>query len=120
MYFTNGLSILRHGLISLPDAMSYDKIWSVYNAIPVKCYFEDMQVLFEIDVWLPKRCFVANKFKQGYQYHRRRLVFSKLYCKHSELTVQYNIDLKTFKTEHFRTSVTFDLGCEFKKYKKTF
>ena len=34
-------------------------------------------------------------FKQGYRYHKIRKAFSKLYHRHSELIVKYNIGLKT-------------------------
>ena len=37
----------------------------------------------------------AKLFKQGYRYPKIRKVFSKIYHRHSELIVQYNIGLKT-------------------------
>ena len=40
--------------------------------------------------------FLTTKlFKQGYRYHKIRKEFSKLYHRHSELIVKYNIGLKT-------------------------
>ena len=36
----------------------------------------------------------ANLLKQGYRYHKIRKAFSKLYHRHSELIVKYNIGLK--------------------------
>ena len=37
----------------------------------------------------------AKLLKQGYRYHKIRKTFTKLYHRHSELTVKYNIGLKT-------------------------
>ena len=37
----------------------------------------------------------AKLLKQGYRYHKIRNAFSKFYHRHSELTVKYNIGLKT-------------------------
>ena len=37
----------------------------------------------------------AKLLKQGYRYHKIRKAFSKLYHRHSELIVKYNIGLKT-------------------------
>ena len=38
----------------------------------------------------------AKLLKQGYRYHKIRKAFSKLYHRHSELIVKYNIGLKLF------------------------
>ena len=37
----------------------------------------------------------AQSLKQGYRYHKIRKAFSKLYHRHPELIVKYNIGLKT-------------------------
>ena len=37
----------------------------------------------------------AKLLKQGYRYHKIKIAFSKFYHRHSELTVKYNIGLKT-------------------------
>ena len=43
-----------------------------------------------------RNTFLTSKLlKQGYQYHKLRKAFSKLYYRHSELIVKYNICLKT-------------------------
>ena len=43
-----------------------------------------------------RNLFLAAKLlKQGYRYHKVRKAFSKFYHRHSELTVKYNIGLKT-------------------------
>ena len=45
-------------------------------------------------------------FKQGYRYHKIRKAFSKLYHRHSELIVKYNIGLKNSSaTGHIRAYI---------------
>ena len=41
---TSGLSILRHGVISLPGGMSYDTL----NYLAIKCYYHDMPEHIEL------------------------------------------------------------------------
>ena len=37
----------------------------------------------------------AKLLKQGYQYHKLRKAFSRLFQRHSELIIKYNVGLKT-------------------------
>ena len=38
---------------------------------------------------------IVKILKQGYRYHKIRKAFSKIYHRHSELIVKYNIGLET-------------------------
>ena len=54
------------------------------------------RVCSNIDDFNTRILFLTTKlFKQGYRYHKIRKAFSKLYHRHSELIVKYNIGLKT-------------------------
>ena len=49
-----------------------------------------------VDSFINRNFFLTAKLlKQGYIYHKIRKAFSKLYHRHSELIVKYNIGLKT-------------------------
>ena len=52
-------------------------------------------MLFEETVSKSNLFLTAKLLKQGYRYHKIRKAFSKFYHRHSELTVRYNIGLKT-------------------------
>ena len=47
----------------------------------------------------------AKLLKQGYRYHKIRKVFPKLYHRHTELIVKYNIGLKTLLQQNISDSV---------------
>ena len=54
------------------------------------------RVRSNIDDFNNKTLFLTTLlFKQGYRYHKIRKAFSKLYHRHSELIVKYDIGLKT-------------------------
>ena len=58
----------------------------------------------------------ANLLKQGYRYHKIRKTFSKLYHRHSELIVKYNIWLKTLLQQGISEPIFYgDLVYEFKR-----
>ena len=44
----------------------------------------------------------AKLLQQGYRYHKIRKAFSKLYHRHSEIIVKYNIGLKLFCKKAFQ------------------
>ena len=57
----------------------------------------------------------TNLFKQGYRYHKIRKAFSKLYHRHSELVVKYNIGLKTLLQQGISEPIFYgDLVYKFK------
>ena len=60
--------------------------------------------------------FLTTKlFKQGYRYHKIRKAFSKLYHRHSELIVKYNIGLKTLLQQGISEPIFYgDLVYKFK------
>ena len=60
--------------------------------------------------------FLTTKlFKQGYRYHKIRKAFSKLYHRHSELIVKYNIGLKTLLQQGLSEPIFYgDLVYKFK------
>ena len=37
----------------------------------------------------------SKLLKQGYRYHKLRMAFSKLYCRHNELISKFNVGLKS-------------------------
>ena len=47
------------------------------------------------DVSIRNLFLTAKLFKQGYRCNKIRKAFSKFYCRHSELIVNYNIGFKT-------------------------
>ena len=57
----------------------------------------------------------AKLLKQGYRYHKIRKAFSKLYHRHSELIVKYNIGLKTLLQQGISEHIFYgDLVYKFK------
>ena len=59
----------------------------------------------------------AKLLKQGYRYHKIRKVFSKLYHRHSELFVKYNIGLKTLLQQGISEPIFYgNLVYEFKRF----
>ena len=40
------------------------------------------------------KALTAKLLKQGYRYHKLRKVFSKFFCRHSELVEKYNVSLR--------------------------
>ena len=69
-----------------------------------------------IDDFNNRTLFLTTKlFKQGYRYHKNRKAFSKLYHRHSELIVTYNIDLKTLLQQGISEPILYsDLVYKFK------
>ena len=57
----------------------------------------------------------AKLLKQGYRYHKIRNAFSKLYHRHSELIVKYNIGLKTSATGHIGASILWLFSLQIQK-----
>ena len=58
----------------------------------------------------------AKLLKQGYRYNKIRKAFSKLYHRHSELIVKYNIRLKTFLQHGISEPIFYgDLVYKFKR-----
>ena len=58
----------------------------------------------------------AKLLKQGYRYHKIRKTFPKLYHRHSELIVKYNIGSKTLLQQHISDPIfDGDLAYEFKR-----
>ena len=58
----------------------------------------------------------AKLLKQGYRYHRIRKAFSKFYRRHSELSVKYNIGLKTLLQQGISEPIFYgDLVYKFKR-----
>ena len=47
-------------------------------------------------------CLTANLLKQGYQYHKLRKNFSKIYLRYHELVPKFNIRLKHFNVNACR------------------
>ena len=47
------------------------------------------------DFYACKKCLTAKLLKQGYQYHKLRMAFSKLYRQHHELVSKFNAGLKS-------------------------
>ena len=59
----------------------------------------------------------AKLLKQGYRYHKIRKAFSKLYHRHSELIVKYNIGLKTLLQQGISEPIFYgDLVYKFKRF----
>ena len=57
----------------------------------------------------------AKLLIQGYRYHKIRKAFSKLYHRHSELIVKYNIGLKTLLRQGISEPIFYgDLVYKFK------
>ena len=50
----------------------------------------------------------AKLLKQGYRNHKIRKAFSKLYHKHSELIVKYNIELKSLLEQGISDPIFYD------------
>ena len=58
----------------------------------------------------------AKLLKQGYRYHKIRKAFSKLYHRHLELIVKYNIGLKTLLQQGISEPIFYgDLVYKFKR-----
>ena len=58
----------------------------------------------------------AKLLKQGYRYHKIRKAFSKLFHRHSELIVKYNIALKTLLQQGISEPIFYgDLVYKFKR-----
>ena len=51
----------------------------------------------------------ATLLKQGYRYHKIRKAFSKLYNRHSELNVKYNIWLQTLLQQGINESIFYGI-----------
>ena len=74
------------------------------------------RVCSNIDDFNNRTLFLTTKwFKQGYRYHKIRKAFSKLYHRHSELIVKYNIGLKTLLQQGISEPIFYgDLVYKFK------
>ena len=66
----------------------------LFLAVPLSC-LRFVIVVFLIILTYYILSLTAKLLKQGYRYHKARKAFSKMYHRHSELIVKYNIGLKT-------------------------
>ena len=54
------------------------------------------RVCYNVDDFYTRNLILTSKLlKQGYRYHKIQKAFSKIYHRHSELIIKYNIGLKT-------------------------
>ena len=74
------------------------------------------RVCSNVDDFNNRNLFLTAKLlKQGYRYHKIRKAFSKLYYRHSELIVKYNIGLKTLQQQGISEPIFYgDLVYKFK------
>ena len=75
------------------------------------------RVCSNVDDFNNRNLFLTAKLlKQGYRYHIIRKSFSKLYYRHSELIVKYNIGLKTILQQGISEPIFYgDLVYKFKR-----
>ena len=75
------------------------------------------RVCSNVDDFNNRNLFLTAKLlKQGYRYHKIRKAFSKLYHRHSELIVKYNIGLKTLLQQGISEPIFYgDLVYKFKR-----
>ena len=75
------------------------------------------RVCSNVDDFNNRNLFLTAKLlKQGYRYHKIRKAFSKFYYRHSELTVKYNIGLKTLLQQGISEPIFYgDLFYKFKR-----
>ena len=83
--------------------------------LPMVYIFLSLFVLLECALMLMTST-TAKLLKQGYRYHQIRKAFSKLYYRHSELIVKYNIGLKTLLQQGISEPIFYgDLVYKFKR-----
>ena len=75
------------------------------------------RVCSNVDDFNNRNLFLTVKLlKQGYRYHKIRKAFSKLYHRHSELIVKYNIGFKTLLQQGISEPIFYgDLVYKFKR-----
>ena len=75
------------------------------------------RVCSNVDDFNNRNLFLTAKLlKQGYRYHKLRKAFSKFYHRHSELTVKYNIGLKSLLQQVISEPIFYgDLVYKFKR-----
>ena len=63
------------------------------------------------------KCLNAILLKQGYQFHKFRKAFSKLYRQHHELVSKFNVEFKSLLHQGLSEPEFYgDLVCKFKKF----
>ena len=66
------------------------------------------------------KCLTAKLLKQGYQYHKLRKAFSKLYRRHHDLVLKFNVGLKSLLHHGLSQPELYgDLVCKLKKMGRT-
>ena len=75
------------------------------------------RVCSNVDDFNSRNLFLTAKLlKQGYRYHKIRIAFSKIYHRHSELIIKYNIGLKTLLQQGISEPIFYgDLVYKFKR-----
>ena len=90
---------------------------SHFALLPMVYIFLSLFILLECDDFNNRNLFLTAKLlKQCYRYHKIRKAFSKLYYRHSELIVKYNIGLKSLLQQDISEPIFYgDLVYKFKR-----